>query len=335
MNQIRGFLLLGLLWIACGCGETTPSLKSRAEKGDVEAQFELGEFYCNQPATKENVTEYLFWMRKAAERGHPRAQYAVGSSYKFGWQDGVLEKNYAEAAKWFCLAASNRVPEARYGLASMYERGEGFTIDLEKAAELYRESAEQGYAAAQYQFGWMCQRGAGVLQSWEEARHWYYKAAIQGHESAQREYWQHYYPWSESWKSEKPVKESYPKNADEAVKLWRKLATTGDVQSQCNLGEIFWTGDGVAKDLTESAKWCMLAAEQNDVVAQLRLGEMFEKGQGLPKDEIEAYKWYNLAAAKQIIGALAGLANLEKRLTPEQIAEGKKRSTEFLFKRPK
>lgn len=66
---------------------------------------------------------------------------------------------------------------------------------------------------------------------------------------------------------------------------------------------------------------------------------MYENGKGVPQDFIEAYKWMNLGAsgtfdtpeAKQ--QAVRDLDSLLRKMTPEQIAEGQRRSSSFKPKR--
>ena len=81
-----------------------------------------------------------------------------------------------------------------------------------------------------------------------------------------------------------------------ALRLLRPLADKGDAVAQSNLAFMYATGQGVPKDLGESAKWYRLAAEQGRAAAQFNLARMYATGQGVAKDEIEAAKWLRAAA---------------------------------------
>ena len=59
------------------------------------------------------------------------------------------------------------------------------TVDLEKAANCYRQSAEQGHSAAQFNLAMMYERGLGVAQDDRQAAVWYAKVAEQGEAKAQ------------------------------------------------------------------------------------------------------------------------------------------------------
>ena len=62
---------------------------------------------------------------------------------------------------------------------------EGPTQDLEKAFQLFSESANFGNITSQYNLGLMYECGEGVKENYNEAVNWYRKAAEQGHAGAQ------------------------------------------------------------------------------------------------------------------------------------------------------
>jgi TPR repeat protein len=78
--------------------ETIEETRAKAEKGDAEAQCNLGKFYNKGEGIEMNKTEAVKWFRKAAEQGNAAAQRFLGLGYSFG--QGV-EKNQAEAVKLF------------------------------------------------------------------------------------------------------------------------------------------------------------------------------------------------------------------------------------------
>jgi TPR repeat protein len=76
----------------------------------------------------------------------------------------------------------------------------------------------------------------------------------------------------------------------------KEIAYAGDVAAQVQLGVIYLTGDGVAKNDAEAMKWLRKAADQDNAIAERYLAEMFFKGRGVPADNDEAAKWLRLAA---------------------------------------
>ena len=53
------------------------------------------------------------------------------------------------------------------------------------------------------------------------------------------------------------------------------------------------------KDFKTAFKWFRLSAEQGDAIAQCNLGGMYYKGEGVPQDDKEAVKWWKLAAEQK------------------------------------
>jgi hypothetical protein len=82
-----------------------------------------------------------------------------------------------------------------------------------------------------------------------------------------------------------------------AVRYYRLVAKQGYTGGQCNLGNCFAKGKGVAQDEAEAVRhYCRLAAEQGDASAQFNLGCCFASGQGVAQDEADAVRYYRLAA---------------------------------------
>ena len=80
----------------------------------------------------------------------------------------------------------------------------------------------------------------------------------------------------------------------------------------------------------EAVKWYRKAAEQNYAAAQYNLAICYERGDGVAKDWAEAYKWLLLAARQGDEDAKKNMTELESKLTPEQIADGKTRARDFV-----
>jgi uncharacterized protein len=87
-----------------------------------------------------------------------------------------------------------------------------------------------------------------------------------------------------------------PKNLAEAIKWYRKAAEQGHAQAQFALGHSYRTGDGVPQNLSEAAKWWRKSAEQGFADAQFNVGLMYLIGDGVPKKIDEAAIWFRLAA---------------------------------------
>jgi TPR repeat protein len=87
-------------------------------------------------------------------------------------------------------------------------------------------------------------------------------------------------------------------------------AAGGDGAAMLALGEMFLTGDSVAKDESQAAGWFRRGAEAGYAPAEARLGWMLWKGRGGPRDDGEAETWLRKAVAQGEPSAQESLAQL-------------------------
>ena len=163
--------ILALVFAACAAPSQSTEiehLRSAAEQGGAEAQYELGCRYRWGRGVPEDDAEAARWLRLAAEQGHAKAQIEMALSYS---QDD------AEAVRWARLAADQGDAEAQYKLGYRYAMGWGVAKDESEAVRWYRLAAEQGYATAQYNLGLMYDNGQGVPQDYVQAHKWINLAA--------------------------------------------------------------------------------------------------------------------------------------------------------------
>ena len=86
------------------------ALRARADQGNADAQYGLGEVYYRGKDVPQDYAEAMKWYRKAAERGDAKAQFSLGWMYSYG--EGVL-KDDAEALLWWRKAAAQGNEGAR------------------------------------------------------------------------------------------------------------------------------------------------------------------------------------------------------------------------------
>lgn len=79
--------------------------KPLAERGNAEAQFNLGRLYANGDGVPRNYSIAFRWFEAAGRQGHKRAQDAVARMYQYG--DGV-PRNAQKSALW----KSGKIPPA-------------------------------------------------------------------------------------------------------------------------------------------------------------------------------------------------------------------------------
>jgi TPR repeat protein len=332
-------------------------VRSKAERGNAEAQYQLGRFCYS--SVNGGEAEAAIWYRKAADQGHAHAQFEIGECYADG--TGVA-KDEVEAVKWFRKAADQGGVWAQYKLGKCYENGTGISTDAIEAVKWYRKAAEPGdlspnpsgfdgsfptwaiwnaRAEAQRALAQCYSNGVGVVEDRQEAARWSLEAHRSHGESDRAHldeiralaekgdaHWQRtlagYYKDGDYIESKNPV---------EAVKWYRKAAEQGDELAQNQLGLIYYYGELGETNRVEAAKWFRRAAEQGTSTAQAFLGSFYMTGDGgLLIDFLEAFKWSTLATQdRQFQDPLArlNLSLLARAMTPGQISEGQRLVREF------
>ena len=106
-------------------------------------------------------------------------------------------------------------------------------------------------------------------------------------------------------------------------------AEQGEPLAQIALGVMYFSGIGAPKDVGQAMKWIRLSAEQGLASAQHFLGLLYRKGRGVPQDYVQAYHWFNLAEAQGDENAKKAIAEVQTKMTPDQIDEAQKLSREF------
>lgn len=202
--------------------------------------------------------ENMWYLQKAAEKGHLEAQYWLGVMH-FG---GNLGDDYSRLFK-----LDDRQSDA-------------------ECEKWLRKAAERGHAGAQYRLGEFFINCIHPKQgAWKEAEKWYLMAADQGSAEAQ---------WSLATCYH--MGDGVERNPAEAVKWYRKLidkSTEPDADVLVRLGNLHYD-EG---DYAEAAKWCLKLAEMGeaDGVAY-RLGCLHEHGLGgIERNLAEAAEWYRKA----------------------------------------
>lgn len=298
--------------------------KAAAEQGHAGAQTNLALCYLNGYGVERDSKKAAHWFLEAAKEGSHHAQMALGYSYLNG--NGV-EQNYKKAFYWLSLAAPY-FPAAERGLAECYYHGWGVKKDYEKALSMflklvdynladhgvnygvssnylglcyengfgnyaaavswYQEAAQSGLPEANYNLGICYAEGRGVAQDYVVAFYLLQESAAKGDDPAKKKL--------EAIESEMPELTDKLKKMDPEVIRLYVCAGQGFASCQCELGDCYAFGKGVAQDYAAAASWYRKAAEQGDAGGQYNLGLCYYNGQGVAEDREQAIYWAKKAA---------------------------------------
>ena len=142
--------------------------RKAAEKGDAEAQLNLGLCYENGRGVEKNNFEAAKWYRKSAEQGNVYAQINLYGVY-------FAAGNAREAMKWLRKAAEAGSVDAQLMLGVCYYNGEGVEKNAMEAVKWFRQAAEQGSSCGQIYLGMCYYNGEGVEKNAREAVKWFRK----------------------------------------------------------------------------------------------------------------------------------------------------------------
>ena len=98
-----------------------------------------------------------------------------------------------------------------------------------------------------------------------------------------------------------------------ALAEFQKSAESGEVDSQFNLGMMYYHGQGAARDYTQAEKWFREAARHDHPQAQFSLGLMYAMGQGVTRNDKEALAWYERAANQGLAEAQNNMGVIYER----------------------
>lgn len=132
----------------------TKELITKADAGDIDAQFRVGVAYDYGNGAPKSVEKAKKYYLMAANQGMSEAQNSLGSIF-------LSEKNYSEAKIWYEKAADKNHPMATNSLGYMYDLGLGIPQDRNKGFELYTRAADLGWAESMWSIAVMY--GAGQI----------------------------------------------------------------------------------------------------------------------------------------------------------------------------
>lgn len=135
------------------------SATKKLSKKDPEAMFALANMYADGVGVRQDQPRALSSFKKAAKKGHAGAQYELALRHL------NRQVSYGLSVTNGDVAGAKRKQMAKRQV---------------NAAELFRQSADQGYAPAQYALGQAYLKGEGVTRSTETGIDWLSRAGAQG-----------------------------------------------------------------------------------------------------------------------------------------------------------
>jgi TPR repeat protein len=251
-----------------------------AEGGDGDANVEMGisyeHAYGGLEFDGEKATKY---MTLAAEKGHPYAQYKLGTYYYYG----LVEMDTEKGLEYLNYAYENGSPYAAAVLGDHLLYGMDTNSDSNDAFQYYKYAADKDYITEG--IGLCYLYGIGVERNESEAFKYFSIAAGRDYVAAK-------YRLGLCYKYELGT----TKNLAEAYKWISQAAEENNRSAKYELAMMLLDGEGVAMNLEKGVEWLHKAAEEEQSDAQFELGNCYLTGRGVDEDEVQAMYWYQKAA---------------------------------------
>ena len=105
-----------------------------------------------------------------------------------------------------------------------------------------------------------------------------------------------------------------------ALSACREIASDGDLQAQYEMGEFFYQGERVERDIGKALEWFERASIQGHPRAQYQLGLMHFQGEGLTRNLPQAYIILKMSAVNGEEAAMDASDRIALQMNEEELA---------------
>jgi uncharacterized protein len=223
--------------------------------------------------------------------------------------------------------------DAMLELGERMIQGQGIDTNMVEGRQWIQKAADAGNSQAWYDLGMIYSNGMGVELNMPESMNYFRKGADLGNSDCQTSLGLFYQAGDK-------IPGGVKADPAEAAKWYRLAADQNHQEAIYHLAQLYLWGQGVAVDSIEAAKWFRKGAEAGNPDSQWMLGICYRKGVGLEKNNIQAYALISAAVdgaenPEQKQGMAAALEKISMDMTPEQIAQAKDMSKDWIARQAK
>lgn len=199
----------------------------------------------------------------------------------------------------------------------MYYSGKGVEKDYVKAFEYFLQACDDDYAYALYSVGHMYWKGQGTEKNRELAGQYLSRASAMGYESAFKALSDMMEEQEEDITKEDPYAiQAYEEalladqnhDTEGFINLLTQSANLGYHEAMTTLGDLYFNGKQVDKDMKKAYEYFLKASEIGSGYGSYSCGFMLSGGQGVPRDADAGKKMFELAISRGYKQAHRGLA---------------------------
>ena len=284
-----------------------------AKQKNKFAQFSLANLYYYGNGVEKDLSQAFLWYQKSSSQGQPYASYAVAQMYSKGeyviQSEETAQRYYKDALSGFLKLESKDQADDNlyYKLGSMFKKGLGTDIDMDRAIDYFKRSAEMNNKNGLFEYGKALLIGEHIPQDADSAVKLLEKAVKLKNRNAK------------SFLALELISgEHLDQDIDKGLAMLTECADSGDAFACYKLGKIYFKGDIVLQDLDKAEKY-LLSAEDNEFT-QYAFGKLYlQKGK---YDILKAVDCFEKSADKNVWSSyqlgrlyLFGAEGLEKDKT--------------------
>ena len=239
-----------------------------AKQKNKFAQYSLANLYYYGNGVEKDLSQAFLWYRKSSAQGQPYASYAIAQMYNKGeyvnQSEETAQRYYKSALSGFLKLESKDQADDNlyYKLGSMFKKGLGTDIDMDRAIDYFKRSAEMNNKNGLYEYGKELLLGEHIPQDKEKAVKLLEKAIKLENINAKR-----------FLALELISGEHLDQDIDKGLAMLTECADSGDTCACYKLGKIYFKGEIVLQDLDKAEKYLLLA-EDNEFT-QYALGKLY------------------------------------------------------------
>ena len=294
-----------------------------AKQKNKFAQYSLANLYYYGNGVEKDLSQAFLWYRKSSAQGQPYASYAIAQMYNKGeyvnQSEETAQRYYKSALSGFLKLESKDQADDNlyYKLGSMFKKGRGTDIDMDRAIDYFKRSAEMNNKNGLYEYGKELLLGEHIPQDKEKAVKLLEKAIKLENINAKR-----------FLALELISGEHLDQDIDKGLAMLTECADSRDAYACYKLGKIYFKGEIVLQDLDKAEKYLLLAEDneftqyafgilylQKEKYDILKAVDCFEKSadknmwssyqlgrlylfgsEGLEKDKTKAVEWLTKSA---------------------------------------
>lgn len=273
-----------------------------ADAGYSQGMFGLADMKMAGKSIPLDVKGAVDLYSAAAGMGNIPAMFRLGTIY---WAEGDYY-DPGQAYQNFVRCAEAGFPPAYNCLGDCHFHGIGTPKDVPEAVKWFTRAADAGDSDASFKLGCIYEGEMGVGKDEAASRKRFMQAAMTGVPEAQ-------------FRVGTLVYEGKMDGGKKGAAKWFSLCAENIPIAKFNLATMYYSGDGVDKDLPKAFGMYLQLADAGDPDALFQVGKMYIGGEGVEMDPQKGFEYIGMAASAGNQEAALLMESLRRRQNTQLI----------------